>query len=287
MTQESTSGNAVAERVRAADIAVGGNSSVEAMLANSLREGKPLADDGALHDTVQAAENAASSFVFVPPGTFNESVTIDTEGLTLLGCGRATHITVGNTDAVSVVELAASNIHVEGLSVSSTSGASANSPTFTSANGNSNHTYKNVYVRESSDRGFNLFSTDITIEGASVQNCDDYALTLGSPRLKVVNSIFIGGGGGDANSSVHINSDDSVFVNNIVKDTDNRGINLAGNDNLCGGNWVNNTAQTGIYSNASDNIIFNNRVSDPQNGTHINDASAANTLDGNLTGPSN
>jgi len=38
MTQDSASGDYVVERVRAADMAVGGNSLAESMLANSLRE---------------------------------------------------------------------------------------------------------------------------------------------------------------------------------------------------------------------------------------------------------
>jgi len=150
MTQESASGSAVAERVRAADIAVGGNSPVTAMLANSLKERKPLADTGELYDSIQAAENDASAFIFVPPGTFNESVTIDTAGLTLLGSGRATHISGGSSDAIVITS---SNISVEALSVSTTAGGGNTVRGVLGSTGADSTTLKNVVVRDSDSDG--------------------------------------------------------------------------------------------------------------------------------------
>jgi len=85
-----------------------------------------LADDGSLYDTVQAAENTAKSFVLVPPGTFNESVTIDTAVLTLLGSANSTHIR-GSTNTIRPE---ASNITIENLRASSvTDGSPSGSDT--------------------------------------------------------------------------------------------------------------------------------------------------------------
>jgi len=286
MTQESASGSAVAERVRAADIAVGGNSPVTAMLANSLKERKPLADDGALHDTVQDAVNAAGSFVFVPPGTFNESVTIDTEGLTLLGSGRATLIDGGTiSDAIDVQS---SNVHIENISAKTTAGAENSYSAVSSSSVTSGVSIESIYIPESDASGINFSdnsSSDLSISNVDIGPTDAQAIISSAIRTKVTASHVIGGTEVGTCITLTSSAQDSIISNCILEDSASDNVR-ADTDCIVIGNRVINAADNGIQTTGSDVIIANNRISDSTNAA-INNAGSGTTLDGNLTGPSN
>jgi hypothetical protein len=285
MTQESASGSAVAERIRTANLAVGGNSPVTAMLANSLKERKPLADDGALHDTVQDAVNAAGSFVFVPPGTFNESVTIDTAGLTLLGSGRATLIDGGTINHAIIVD--GPNISVDSLSVK-TSAGSGNSYAGVRSNSNADSaSIKNVVIRDSDATGIDFRDgADNAYINCTVEASDGASLQATAERTTCTGCIVESSGETGIKFSL---ADDSIIANNIVKSSSDDGILVNGNDMVVGSNRVINSTNDGIVTGTSsaDSIIYNNRVSD-SGASDINDTDGTGTtLDANLTGPSN
>jgi len=284
MTQESASGQAVAERVRAADIAVGGNSPVTAMLANSLKERKPLADTGELYDSIQAAENDASAFIFVPPGTFNESVTIDTAGLTLLGSGRATLINGGTSgDAITI---GVSNVTVSNLSVQTTAGAGNTYRGVLASTGANRCTIRNVTVRDSDNAGIEFQAgADHTVVNCTVENSDGNGIyTTGSPRCIIIGNLLTNNGGDQNDSGIDIRSNDTIAVNNIVQNSAQHNVYIgpAADDSLIGGNRLINGGDHGIRDRAVDSILFNNRVSDATNGDISSDNNG--TLDGNLTG---
>jgi len=69
-----------------------GTDLVGGKFAETVAEGKALADDGNVYDSIQEAENNASSWVKVGPGDFRESVTNDTLTATmqLSGDGEVT-----------------------------------------------------------------------------------------------------------------------------------------------------------------------------------------------------
>jgi len=287
MSQESSSGNAVAERVRAANISVNGSSSVEAMLANSLREGKPLADDGKIHDSVQAAENAASSFVFVPPGTFNESVTIDTSGLTLLGSGRATLID-GGTVGPSI-DIKADNSVVTSLSVVNT--FSGDNTTLISAietSGGSNGKIANVNVRDADGFGINLTTgKEWVIDSCEFNDTDNGAIRVeSSVDACIVSRCILNQPSRQSGNGINIGSDDCIISNNIISGSGGVGISISGNDNISIGNRILQSGGDGIYVDGIDNIIANNRISD-SSGADLNDAGTGTVKDGNLAGVSN
>lgn len=282
MTQESASGNAVAERVRAANIAVGGNSSVEAMLANSLRERKPLADDGALHDTVQAAENAASSFVFVPPGTFNENLTIDTAGLTLLGSGRATLIDGGSnsSDGISVT---VDNVTIESIRTRVANGSGANALTLAGANA----TAKSIYVPEAGNQCIRIDGQNSTVKNATVENGGGNLINIaGGGDNSIVTGCKSSDSGGTG-SNYNINADNCILSNCISVNSAGPGVTISGDhDNIVIGCRIIDAGSDGITISGNDNIIANNRVSGSSN-TDIDDNGSGTTLDANLTGASN
>jgi hypothetical protein len=285
MTQESASGSAVAERIRTANLAVGGNSPVTAMLANALRERKPLADTGELYDSVQEAENAASAFVFVPPGTFNESVTIDTVGLTLLGSGRATLIDGGTINHAIVVDSA--NVTIDSLSVKTSPGSGNAYSGIRSGAGADSATIKNVTVRYSDGVGIDFRDgTDNSYLNCTVESSDGASLQATAERTTCSGCIVESSGETGIKFSL---ADDSVIANNIVKSCADDGILVNGNDMVVGSNRVINSANDGIVTGTSsaDSIIYNNRISD-SGGSDINDTDGTTTtLDGNLTGASN
>lgn len=284
MSEQSASGEAVAERVRAANIAVGDSSSVEAMLANSLREGKPLADTGKLYDSIQAAENDASTFIFVPPGTFNESVTIDTAGLTLLGSGRATLIDGGTTN--DAILLDATNITVKNLSVQTTAGVgNSYGGIETSVNSNS-ITVENVVVRDSDNYGIRANNgSDYIIKNCVVESADGRGIETSAPRT-IVSSCIVKGGVAQHGIISQTGGDDMIVSNCIVNSVGNDGINLQEPDSIAIGNRVISSGDDGIVINNADCIVANNRISDSTN-ADINNSGAGTTLDANLTGPSN
>jgi len=255
--------------------------------ADVLSNGEVLADNGEIYASVQDAVNAASGFVFVGPGTFNENVTIDTAGLTLLGSGRATVIS-GPDTGTDVVTVSSSNVTIRNLAVRSTAGAGNNTNCVSSQSG-ANHTFENIDILESDDRGFNLFADDISVINCTITNTDDFGLVVGSGQVNlIVNScIFDTCGGDDANGSLSVTSDDSVVSNNIIRDSLSNGIRLDGNDNTVGANRIiNSQGGNGIATNGNDNVIYNNRISDSSI-ADLGQFGSGNTYDSNLTGASN
>lgn len=278
MTVDNTEGDYVAERIRTSELAVGGSSPVEALLANSLREGKPLTDDGSLYDTVQGAENAASSFVFVPPGSFNESVTVDTPGMTLLGSGRASLIDGGTIgDAITVT---ASNVTIEALSVKTPQGNGANHlGIFGQA---SNMAVRNVHSPECDSVPFvSENAPDSKFINCTAKNTDNYAVQC-SLRTTVIGCVFE-----SVDNGITDTDDDCIVAHNIINGTTSGdGVGFGNNDHIIIGNRIHNASGNGIQATGNDIIIANNRVSD-SGGQDIDDSGTGTVLDANLTGSAN
>lgn len=250
----------------------GGQIGGDGVLVKALKEGKPVADDGRAHDTIQQAERAASGWVFVPPGTFNESVTIDTEGLTLRGSGYNTLIDSGDSISISIVSDNVVCKNVRTLSTSSVAGIKVNGRNNTiqsvratandyairaSFSGVSKNIYNNVSVTDA--RGGMILNVG---EQNIVSNCN-------------INQVNVGVRGGK----------NDLIINNIIYNTTADSIRVDENC-VVGGNRLINAGDNGIQIYKRNNLIFNNRVSDSTN-ADINDFGTGTILDGNLTGASN
>lgn len=282
MSQDNTEGNAVAERIRAAEISINGSSSIEAMLANSLKEQKPLADDGKLHDSVQAAENSASSFVFVPPGRFSENVTVDTAGLTLLGSGRATLIEGGSSGVA--ITISNSNISISDLSVSTTGdGSKGGNSAIDTNTGADSINVENVVVRDSDDRGIRLRNgNEHVVKDCTVEKTDNDAIRFGVVRCIARGNIVESSG----DHGIAVASHDCIAADNVVENASADGI-FIDSDCIAIGNRVHNSGDNGIQMiNGNDGIIANNRISGSTN-ADINDNGTGTILDSNLAGAAN
>jgi hypothetical protein len=257
----------------------GGQIGGDGVLVKALKEGKPVADDGRTHDTIQQAERAASGWVFVPPGTFNETVEINTEGLTLRGSGYNTHIDGGTTG--TAITINAANVSVESLSVETTSGAGSTYRAISTGTNANNLRINGVVVRDSDDIGINLVNgSGHTVTDCTVESAEFRGIFIDAVRTTVANCLLLGGLSDDG---IRTGADDVVIANNIVDGAGNRGIVVVGNDCIAIGNRV--TEQAGdaaLYIAAFNNcIVANNRVNNlEKNGTNT-------VLDGNLTGASN
>jgi parallel beta-helix repeat protein len=256
---------------------IGGNGT----FIKALKNGEPMADTGKTYSTVQGAVDAASSWVFVPPGTYNESVTVETEGLTLRGAGYNTHIDGGTIG--TALDIKGSDVNVSNLSVKTNSGGGNNYAGISSSGERT--VVEGCWVRDSDGSGI-VFGGDYSrIVNCKVEGADDTGLyPNGEHNIAkgcIVNNI-------DA-SGIKSYANDTIVVNNIIFNAGNRGIRMgASSDNVVGGNRIHNSTDDGIRTggNSADNILFNNRVSD-SGGTDIESGGTGDVTDGNLTGAAN
>jgi parallel beta-helix repeat protein len=275
------------DRVRASELILGDDSPATAMLANSIRDGKPLADDGSLYDTIQAAENAASGFVFVPPGSFTNEVNITTSGLTMYGSGRSSRIEPSNTNVVSVN---AEYVDIRNLTIAATGVG----------------------------HGVQIFSDYATVANTEIDGSGTYGIHADSCRYTTIDSVYFSQTGSD---SVRLSGDPSAYnvVTNCVSVSSGSdafrsygpsddGLNSADNiiaynvaiapdsngfvaddrgDNIIVGNRIHAAGGNGIYLfDGDDNIVVNNRISD-SSGSDISDNTSTSTIEGNRTGSAN
>lgn len=247
--------------------------------------GKALSDDGNVYDSVQDAENAANNWVFVGPGTFSEYVGVDTQGLTLTGCGYNTHIDGGSTQAI---EISASDVTISNLSVSTTAGGQNSVDGVKTTSGAGRTTIRGVTVRNTDRHGFNIGQgTGNSVVDCRVESADNNGVRISNSRATVrgchirnVGTHGIYGG----------RPEDAMIVNNAILSPGSRGIylNNSGGDCIVGGNRIQGAGSTGILLNDGipDCIVFNNRISD--SGTSdINDSGSGTVIDANITGASN
>jgi hypothetical protein len=80
-------------------------------IPSAVQQGKAVADDGSLYDSVQTAVNNATDWVFVGPGTYSESVTVDKSEFALIGAGQGTVID-GQVDLAKSTDTTVSNLQI-------------------------------------------------------------------------------------------------------------------------------------------------------------------------------
>jgi parallel beta-helix repeat protein len=262
------------------NIQVGEQNPVNAMLAQSLRTGKPLADDGALHNSIQEAEYAANSFVFVPPGTFNEHVDIHTDGLRIAGCGRSTII--DGTDGYSIQIYSADNI-IENLSVTNQTSSGYAIETV-SGSGATSGTIQDIYIDNVNYRGiYASEGSNWTIRNIISNNSGDTAIQPIVPNTIVSNCIIRGTG----RHGITVAGNGCIVSNCYISDSgDGRGIYSVDDNCILIGNRIHNSSLDGLEVQGANCIVANNRISD-SNDQGISDQGTSTTLDANLIGPSN
>jgi len=257
------------------EMGLDGGGLTSATLSNCLKEGKPLADTGDLYSTIQDAVNAASGWVFVPPGTFNENVVIDTNDITILGSGYNSLIK-GGTGSGIVIN--ASNVTLREISVQNGNSG----PAIGTNTGADRGTIHDVSITGSGNFGIeinhgnNWNLTNILIESTGFNGLN----TASNTGMVLKNWIVTSGVG---NKGMVPNFDESVIANCIVFGGGQAGVQVGGNDSIVIGCRVHNTDEQGITT-SGDTIVSNNRVSDSVPDI---DVGGNVLLDGNLSGSAN
>jgi hypothetical protein len=240
--------------------------------------GKALADTGDLFNSIQSAVDNATGFVFVGAGAFNESVTISTQGLMLMGSGQDTLIDGGANRALRTT---ARDVTVKNLSVQTNLTGSGDCIIVRAKNS----FVQNCFINQSGSRGIVVTGDNNLISGCRVQNAEQELLVLNNAKnIIATQNICVGSTGTD--QGIFFNADNTQVISNIIQDTGSNGISVFGNDSLVGGNRVISAGNDGIKVGSSDCNIFNNRVSDSSS-TDIDDSGTNTVLDGNKTGPAN
>jgi len=255
----------------------GGEIGGDGVLIKALKESKPMADDGRTYDTIQEAERQASSWVFVPPGTFNESVTINTDGLTLRGSGYNTEIVVNNG---SVVDFSSSeNVSISDLSVDVTNPSND----VGAISGGPNGLIYNVTVKNG-EEGF-APGDGSTIANCRVETCEGHGI-FPANELIISNCIITSPSVGNTRSGIRAD-DDCIITNSIIVDSGTDGIQIGGSNTIVIGCRVINSGADGIrFDISTECICANNRISD-STGSDIQNDGTGTLLDANLTGASN
>jgi parallel beta-helix repeat protein len=259
----------------------GGQIGGDGVLIKALKEGKPMADDGRTYDTIQQAERAANGWVFVPPGTFEENISVTTEGLTIRGSGRNT-VVDGLEKGPPAIEIDTTDVTVKDIAVRTTTGAGG-VPLGCDPDKASNVTLNRVHSLESGSRGLRVHGDNALIVNCRVENPDNHGIIARSNNQIIVNNYITSG----EFQAIFSNGNGGVIANNIVNNPDSS-INARTDDQIIIGNRVINSAVDGIAvdSGVSNTIIANNRVSG-SNKSDIDDQGTGTLLDANLTGASN
>ena len=245
-------------------------------LAESVSAGEALADDGNTYSSVQTAVDNASGWVFVGPGTFNETVSVTTAGLTVEGSGYGTLIDA--TTSTAVTSSGTANVTFRNLSISSANGSGNFARGLDLGNGG---TAEGIIVRDSENEAFDPGS-DCTIVNCIVENAGTGAIRATGTGNIISNCTVINAGA----DAIDIKDDDNIIAGNVVDGGGGSGILIDSNADDCvvGGNRIISTAGTGVILRGNDNILYNNRISDSGG---ISDTGTGNVEDSNLTGPAN
>lgn len=246
---------------------------VDGRLAQTVAEGKVLADDGVVYDTIQAAENAASSWVKVGPGLFAEAVTIDTAGLTVVGSGLQTVVRATN-DQSFLIE--ANDVSLYDMHVS----CDGDEPIEVGTSTYSGIQYYNLLITGSTNQGIRNRSSDSVISNCVFRDNDRAGINCAVQRQIVVGCEVENSGDAVVVSS----NGDVLMMNNIIRNCVN-GLRT-NDDSIALANRILSCSDDGINVSGADNIVANNRVSD-SGGSDINDGGSGTVLDANVTGPAN
>ena len=251
-----------------------GTDLVDGKFAQTVSEGKALADDGNVYDSIQDAVDAASSWVKIGPGTFNESININNAGLTVKGSGERTIIDGEN----NVVNISSNDVVVAGFTVYGQSSSFSRGVT---SSGVRVHIH-NIRIAEAENEAINVSGSDNTVSNCYIEDAGNRMLRVNdAPRVIITGCTLEDTQNRVSGAMLALEelSDDGVVAHNIIKNTDEAGIRAETNDSMFYGNII-YKSDSGIYISGTDNIVVNNRISA---GTPIGNNGTGGVVQDNLT----
>lgn len=234
---------------------------------------KAVDDRGATHDRIQDAVDNATAFVFIGPGTFNENVTITTDGLEIRGAGTGTVIDGGTGRPV---EVDANNVNVEKVAVQNTLGAN-NDNTLHVATGADNVTIRMVRVNRSDSRGIRVVGDNAIVTNCVVRDTESDGINFtGSCEDGICQGNQVVSGAADA---IQISGVRCTVVGNVCDSSTNHGIDVFDDANVIVANSINNASMDGINDNGTGTVIACNTITGSTDSA-INTADATNPIVG-------
>lgn len=200
--------------------------------------------------------DGGGGWVYVPPGTWNEALTMDDNDLELFGAGWASIIDGGTTG--HAINISAANCIVKDLQTKTTAGG-GNSFEGITCSGNLLQVI-NVFFNGSDNTNITFTGNDILVAYCYLYDADFSAANVDGPRSRWIGN-YIHQAGWDG-LMVSGSADNCVIRGNIINTVSNNGID--------------------INANGEDCIYDGNRITGAA-GAAINDASGTSTAGDNDT----
>lgn len=240
--------------------------------------------DGDLEFTnIQDAVDAADSSVIVGPGTYDESVLVEKDGLTIRGVGQ--DATIINGGVGSGVFLSGTNLHLRDMTVNSDPGGNNSAVFVTDRLGQTNHSVSvtRVTVNESGSHGIHADgATNTRVTECTLAPPSGGVISQSGIRYSVntVDGTLIGNftSAGVTDDGIAILSDNTTVFGNQCFNGGRHGVNHIGDDGLVGFCRVGGFDNIGVRMAGTDQAVDMVRCSD--NGTDFDAANATNLSQG-------
>lgn len=223
---------------------------------------QPLNSKGNSFTTIQGALNdlAGDGWVYVPTGTWNETVTLNDENTVLFGAGKSSIIN-GGTSGHAITVSARYNV-IRNLAAQTTAGGGNPFDSIHITIGQEDNWVLYCWVLESDRHGIYHGGEDCMSMGNTILFSDEDGIhQYGTEGRILSNSISTTGGHG-----IHVRStgDQSLLANNMIEIIGDDGIYIHADGNLCNvaNNNITNWTNEAIDDDSGTSIIFNNLNSD-------------------------
>lgn len=221
----------------------------------AISEGTVYADDGNVYDTAQAAQDAATDYIQLGPGTFS-TFNVNTAGLTVQGSGRGTLVDGGSGRAITV---GADNVTISNLAAQNT--PEGGTASVIHGDTSLNSAVHNVTIPQAekhaiwTGKGWNI--TGCTIEDASNNGNGVY---ITHPHVKVMGCDFRGAIEGKGITGAGTAVARMEIIGNVFDSLPNTSINTDGPGCIVLGNVVLNSGFTAIYVMGDNSMVGFNRA---------------------------
>lgn len=236
------------------------------------------ADGGTIHSTIQDAVDHASTRVDIGPGTFTETVEVNTDGLSIYGSGDATH--VGNRDG-NAFWVRSADVAIKALAVSSDPNGATGYPAIYADPDVSEHlVVHDITVLDSANLGIVAYGDWSDIQNCRFRKVGTHAVRLRGNGCRVTDCRFRYQ---VARSGIYVTGRDAIVSDNYLRfigDADGGhypAIWIEANDVTCNGNRLVQPQRDGIFTNADGTILTGNSVTGAVQ-TAIDTTNATNTF---------
>lgn len=224
----------------------------------------PMNSNGNKFTTVQAAidDLNGDGWVFVPAGTYNESVTIDENNVTLFGVGISSYINGGTTG--HGIHCSGNYCVIKDLKVATTGGG-----------GNSYDAIK-------------LEGHDCVVERVFISDSDNIGINIDTGGVNTISNCRIGIVGASVDAiGIYLNHGMCVAIGNHITDTGTHGIAVgaSGDKARIVGNYIRNAGDDGILlaTGASNCLVDSNIIDNSTNEDIDDDSGGTSTIGDNET----